>query len=82
MVLIYIAESVIYAHISSFALTGAKNKSNASAVLNWINMSVAVIAVLLAEFIYPEDALIMPISFAFFFLVMLLLWFRLRKLAA
>ncbi|MBS0650405.1 MAG: MFS transporter [Verrucomicrobia bacterium] len=82
MVLIYIAESVIYAHISSFALTGAKNKSNASAVLNWINMSVAVIAVLLAEFIYPEDALIMPVSFAFFFLVMLLLWFRLRKLAA
>ncbi|MBS0652491.1 MAG: hypothetical protein JSR39_03075, partial [Verrucomicrobia bacterium] len=82
MVLIYIAESVIYAHISSFALTGAKNKSNASAVLNWINMSMAVIAVLLAEFIYPEDALIMPITFAFFFLAMLLLWLRLRKLAA
>lgn len=81
MVLIYIAESVIYAHISSFALAGAKNKSNASAVLNWINMSIAVVAVLLAEFIYPEEALIMPVSFVFFFLVMLLLWFRLRKLS-
>lgn len=78
MVFIYAAESIIYAHISSFALSGAKNKSNASAVLNWINMSMAVIAVLLAEFIYPEMALVLPISFAFFFFMMFLLWLRLR----
>ena len=78
MAIIYVSESTIYANISSCALSGAKNKSNASAVLNWINMSVAVVAVLLSEFVYTEVALFMPICFAFFFLVMLLLWFRLR----
>ncbi len=81
MVLIYIAESIVFAHISSFALAGAKNKSNASAVLNFINMSMTVVAVLLCELIYPESAFVLPLSFAFFFLLMLCFWFRLRRLA-
>jgi DHA1 family bicyclomycin/chloramphenicol resistance-like MFS transporter len=79
MVLIYLAESIVYANISSFGLSKAKNKSNASAVLNFINLGVAVVAVLLSGLIFPESILLMPIIFIFFFLVMLLLCFRLKS---
>ncbi|MBS3904918.1 MAG: multidrug effflux MFS transporter [Simkania sp.] len=81
MILIYASETFIYANISSFGLSSAKDKSNASAVLNFINMGTAVIAVLLTELILPESALLMPLSFLFFFLIMLLFWFRIRRLS-
>ena len=81
MFLIYIAESLVFANVSSFGLAHAKNKSNGSAVLNFINLGITVIAVLLLEFIYPESALLMPLSFLILFCMMLLLWLRLRKLS-
>lgn len=80
MLLIYASEAIVYANVISLGLASAKNKSNASAVLNFVNMSTAVAAVLLSGVIYPESALIMPVSFSLFFVVMLGLWARLRKL--
>lgn len=80
MFLIYFTEALVFANISSFGLANAKNKSNGSAVLNFVNLSATVIATLLAEFIYPESAVFMPINFIVFFCIMLLLWFRLKKL--
>lgn len=77
---IYAAESIVYANVSSFGLTTSENKSNASAVLNFVNMSTAVIAVFAAELILPESALLLPISFLCIFLFMFFLWFRLKKL--
>jgi Bcr/CflA subfamily drug resistance transporter len=82
MVLIYLAQATVYANVSSYGLSTAKNKSNASAVLNFINISTAVIAVLLSEFIFPESALALPLFFVFFFCLMLLLCFRLKKLSS
>ena len=67
MVLIYTAESLVFANISSLGLSTAQNKSNASAVLDFINMASALIAVLLIEWIYPNSALLLPISFLLFF---------------
>lgn len=80
MVLIYIAGTLIFANISSFGLAHAKNKSYGSAVLNFVNLSTTVVGVLLLEFIYPESALIMPISFLIFFAITFALWLRLKKL--
>lgn len=80
MFFIYASESIVYANVSSFGMTTAKNKSNASAILNFINMSTAFFAVLLSELIFPESALLMPVSFFFFFLLMFFFWFRLKKL--
>ncbi len=80
MLLIYIAESIVIANVSSFGLSHAKNKSNGSAVLNFINLSTTVAAVLLSEFIYPESAILMPLSFVILFFLMLLLWLRLKRL--
>lgn len=82
MVFIYLAEAVIYVNVSSLALSEAKNKSNASAVLNGINMSTAVLGVIFAECVYPEEPLIMPLSFAFLFAAIFFFWFRLKKLTA
>ncbi|MBY0530082.1 MAG: MFS transporter [Rhabdochlamydiaceae bacterium] len=81
MFLIYIAQSLVFANISSFGLASAKNKSNGSAVLNFINLSTTVVALILLEFIYPESAIVLPLSFVFFFCMMLFLWWRLRKLS-
>lgn len=79
MVLIYTAESLVFANISSFGLSTAQNKSNASAVLNFINMVSALIAVLLVEWIYPDSALLLPISFLLFFSLMFIFWLQLKK---
>jgi MFS family permease len=79
MFLIYLVESLIFANISAFGLSHAKNKSNGSAILNFINLSTTVAGVLLAEFIFPESALIMPIGFVIFFSCMIYLWVRLKR---
>jgi hypothetical protein len=80
MALIYIFQAVGYANISSYGLSTAKNKSNASAVFNFLNIGTIVISVFLSEFIFPESALAMPLFFLFFLLFMLILWSRLKKL--
>ena len=82
IVFIYLAESLVFANISAFGLSHAANKSNGSAILNFINLSTTVVAVLLLEFIYPESALLMPLSFIVFFAIIFVLWLRLKKLDA
>lgn len=82
MALIYIFQAVGYANISSYGLSTAKNKSNASAVFNFLNIGTIVVSVFLSEFIFPESALAMPLFFLFFLLLMLFLWSRLKKLAS
>ncbi len=82
MAAIYFAQGIGYPNISAYGLSTAKNKSNASAVLNFLNLSTAVIGVLLSEFIFPESALALPLFIFFFFSLMLFLSFRLKKLSA
>ncbi len=77
MFLINLSECLVFANISSYGLTNAKNKSFGSAVLNFINLAVAVAGVLFVELVYPESPLLMPLSFLvcslfmFFFLASL-----------
>jgi hypothetical protein len=81
MALIYLAQAIGYANISSYGLSTAQNKSNASAVFNFLNISTIVISVFLSELIFPESPLSLPLFFLFFFGLMLFLWTRLKKLA-
>jgi len=76
--LIYVVEALVYANISSYGLSNAKNKSNGSAMLNFLNLSMALIGVLFAELVYPESVLLLPISFVVLFFVMLVAWFKLK----
>lgn len=62
---LYAAESLIYCNITSYGLASSKNKSNGSAVLNFINVSMAFLAVLFAEYIYPESNLLLPAAILF-----------------
>lgn len=80
MALIFGAESIVFANISSFGLSTAKNKSNASAMLNCINMSTAVVAVFLSETLMPENPIYLPLAFTLFFFLMLLLYYRLKRI--
>ena len=80
MILIYLTESVIYANISSYGLSSAKNKSIDSAVLNFINLSTTVIAVVLSELIFPDSVIVFSLSFIFVFCSMFVIWIFLKKL--
>ncbi|MES2121597.1 MAG: hypothetical protein V4492_02325 [Chlamydiota bacterium] len=80
MTLILGVESIVFANISSFGLSTAKNKSNASAMLNCVNMSTAVVAVFLSETLMPENPIYLPIAFTLFFFLMLLLYYRLKRI--
>ena len=81
MFLIYLAEAMVYANVTSLGLAHSVNKSNGSAVLNFINLSMTVIAVLFAEFVHPESALLMPIGFLIFLSLLLILCYPLKKLS-
>ena len=78
--LIYLVDSLIFTSGSSLGLMTAKNKSNASAVFNFLNIGTALLAVLLSEWIYPEVAIVLPISIAILFAAMLFLYTSLKKL--
>jgi MFS family permease len=82
MVLIFTVQATAFVNVSSYGLSTAKNKSNASAVFNFINIGTILISVLLAEFVFPDSALALPLFFMFFLLVALLLGIRLKKLAS
>jgi predicted MFS family arabinose efflux permease len=80
MALIYSFAGAAYPNFTSFGLANAANKSNASAVFNFLNISTIVVAVLLSEYVYPASALAMPLFFLLFLLLMLYLWSKLKKL--
>lgn len=79
MVLIYAAEALVFANISSFGLAEARDKSNASAMLNFLNMGAGCVAVFLSEWLFPASALFLPIVFVVLFLIMLFLYGSLKK---
>lgn len=81
MVLIYIFQCVAFVNVASYGLSTAKNKSNASAIFNFLNISTIVIAVLLSEFIFPESALALPLFFLLFMSIAFILGIRLKKLS-
>lgn len=63
MVIIYLGEALILNNSSSSATYSAEDKSNASALLNFINMGVATISVILATLCTTTNNLLTPIVF-------------------
>ncbi len=78
--LIYIVDAWVFTMGSSLGLTTAKNKSNASAVFNCLNIGSALIVVLLSEWIYPEAAIVLPLAMVLLFGVMFSLYIILKGL--
>lgn len=82
MVPIYIGDSLIFTNISSLALSHAQDKANASAVLNFINIGLAVIILSLSELIPFHVAWLLPLFFIFIGILAYLLKRRLFRLIA
>ena len=64
----------VWANGNAAALSSAHDKSNASAVIQFINVGGACAATFLASFFPPTAVLLLPASFAIVFLLMAALW--------
>jgi hypothetical protein len=77
--LIYIGLSLTLSNASALAMSHARNKSNGSAVMNFINMSVCVISLLVMESLPGHKTYILPLFFSLLGLTMLALWLTFLK---
>lgn len=79
MPFIYIGLALIFSNASGLAMTGAKNKSNASAVMNFINMGTSVLALTTIESLPSHKIYVLPFFFLFLGCLMLILRFTLLR---
>jgi MFS family permease len=70
---IYFGTSLIFNNASSFAMDHMQDKSNGSAIMSFINMMLATVAVLIAQSINSPLPILMPLFFLFFALLLLFL---------
>ena len=80
MPFIFIGLSFIFANASSLALTHAKNKSNASAMMHFINIGMSVLTLFFAELFPFHQAFILPLFFIGIAVILLFLRRRLVHL--
>ncbi len=80
MPFLYIGEALVFANASSLALSHAQNKSNASAVMNFVNLGLSFVILSLFGLISFPASYLIPLVFFLLTLVMLFLRFRLEKL--
>ncbi|MGE5195810.1 MAG: multidrug effflux MFS transporter [Anaerolineae bacterium] len=80
--IIYVGDSLMYANTTSLAMSHAKNKSNASAVMNFINLGITVFAVFITGIASPSKAYVIPLVFVIAVLVMSGFHRKLSKLLA
>lgn len=77
---LYFGTSLIFNNASSFAMGHMQDKSNGSAIMSFINVGLATVAVLIAQSINSPFPLLMPLLFFFFALLLLFLHRRLKTL--
>lgn len=61
--IIYVGTSFIFANSSALAITTSNDKSSASAVMNFINVGLTTLSVLIVGKIHTTSALLLPISY-------------------
>ncbi len=78
-IVIQFGDAILYTFASSQGLTESKDKSNASAVMLFINSLVAVVGTYLAGTFAPKALMSMPIIFILITGIMLILWLIVRS---
>ncbi len=78
MPLLYFGTSLIFNNGSIVALQQSQDKSNGSAVMGFLNMTVAMLSVLVAEWIASPNPLFLPLSFLILALLAFLFLSRLK----
>ncbi len=81
MPFVYVGTSLVFSNSSALAMTHAKDKSNASAMMNFINLSITVIALFVIGSI-PTSVFTLPVIFMVIAFLMVFLKNRLSHLLA
>ena len=77
---LYFGASLIFNNASSLAMEHMQDKSNGSAIMSFINMILATVAVLMAQSINSPIPILLPLFFLFFALLLLFLQRNLKAL--
>lgn len=75
---IYIGINIIWSNSSSKGLSEATNKANASAVIQFINLSCATAGVFLIEVVPPTTTMLLPTAQAILIILMFATWIKLK----
>ncbi len=78
-VFIQLGDALLYNYASSSAVSQAKDKSNASAILLFINSLIAVMGTFIVGAFIPRTLLAMPIIFVSIVILMVIIWLLLRN---
>lgn len=79
MALIYVGIAVIFANSSTLALSTSEDKSNTSAVMNFMNMSFCCFNLFIVEAIPLKASLLMPANFFLLGVGLIMFWWILQK---
>lgn len=79
LMIIYIGMSFVFANASTLAMQTVQDKSSASAMMNFINMGIATLSVLLLGFISTQSSLLLPLVYGALIFVSLVLTAMLIK---
>ncbi len=80
MPVIYLGTPLIFSNASSFALACTKNKSIASAILNFLNVGTAVFVTMLLAFLPFKKAVVLPLFFSVLLIFVIILISSLKKI--
>lgn len=75
---VQIGDAILYTNASSTALSEANDKSNASAVMLFINSCIGFLGTFLVGILAPKALGTLPVSFILITAIMLVIWFKLR----
>lgn len=75
---VYIGTNLVWTHASSKGISESEDRSNASAVLQCINMGCATVGVFLVEVAEPTARMLLPAAFGVVIILMLGTWMRLK----
>lgn len=78
-VIIQLGDALLYTYASSKALTAATDKSNASAIMLFINSSYGVLGTFLVGVFAPKSLMTLPLVFIFITAIMLMIWWKLKS---
>lgn len=77
-IIIQLGDAVLYTFASSKALTEAEDKSNASAMMLFINSCGSVVGTFLVGILAPKSMMTLPIVFILITLIMVAIWLKLK----
>lgn len=74
----YLGNNLTWSRALAQGLSGANDKSNASAVMQFINLGIAMVGVFWMQIVPPTTTMLLPTAFGIIALLLLVLWLKLK----